>query len=244
MALRCHKAEGFGLSRPLIFLDFGRRRRSTLFPHPEWRFSMRVAIYAAFRPGTTARTPRTNCGNCGSGALRHRAASSVFRLSIATILGAGVLVWNGNVPLDMRSSPVSSAQAVIGRPLTPLSCAGVARHTTRRAVAAGAVYGAPVVAAPVVVGPRALRSLMFTGVSLRYVGDVDVDQNWRFTNFVEDEAKFGRPAGAFHYLARRFAVCVALSQTRTQKSRPLKNVEPNKGETAHVETWTLRDVMF
>jgi hypothetical protein len=82
-----------------------------------------------------------------------RTAAFVVRLSIATILGAGALCWNGNLPLDMRSSLVSSAQAVIGRPLTPLSYAGVARRTTRRAVAAGAVYGAPVVAAPVVVAP-------------------------------------------------------------------------------------------
>jgi hypothetical protein len=47
---------------------------------------------------------------------------------------------------------VSQAHAIIGRPLTPLSYAGVARRTTRRAVAAGAVVGAAV-AAPVVVAP-------------------------------------------------------------------------------------------
>jgi hypothetical protein len=50
-----------------------------------------------------------------------------------------------------------SAQAIIGRPLTPMSYAGVARRTTRRAVAVGAVYPvAPVVVAPpaVVVAPR------------------------------------------------------------------------------------------
>lgn len=80
-------------------------------------------------------------------------AAAVIRISTITMLGAGALFWNGNLPLDMRTSLVSSAQAVIGRPLTPLSYAGVARRTTRRAVAAGAVYGAPVVAAPVVVGP-------------------------------------------------------------------------------------------
>jgi hypothetical protein len=33
---------------------------------------------------------------------------------------------------------VSTAEAVIGRPLTPMSYAGVARRTTRRAVAVGA----------------------------------------------------------------------------------------------------------
>jgi hypothetical protein len=44
-------------------------------------------------------------------------------------------------------SLVGSAEAIIGRPLTPFSYAGVARRTTRRAVmygaAAGAPYGAP-----------------------------------------------------------------------------------------------------
>jgi hypothetical protein len=37
---------------------------------------------------------------------------------------------------------VREAQAVVGRPLTPVSYAGVARRTTRRSVAAGA-YGVP-----------------------------------------------------------------------------------------------------
>ncbi len=50
------------------------------------------------------------------------------------------------------------ACAIIGRPLTPMSYAGVARRTTRRAVYAGAAgYGAayappPVYAAPPVYG--------------------------------------------------------------------------------------------
>ncbi|HEY0234508.1 MAG TPA: hypothetical protein VGC86_05560 [Afipia sp.] len=47
---------------------------------------------------------------------------------------------------------MSTAEAIIGRPLTPLSYAGVARRTTRRAVVAGAAVGAA--AAPVVVVPR------------------------------------------------------------------------------------------
>lgn len=48
----------------------------------------------------------------------------------------------------------SMARAIIGRPLTPMSYAGVARRTTRRAVAYGAVARPYVpVAAPVVVAP-------------------------------------------------------------------------------------------
>ena len=84
-----------------------------------------------------------------------RAAGSFVRLSSATVLGGAALVWNGNLPLNTQAPLVSSAQAIIGRPLTPLSYAGVARRTTARAVgygmAAGAVYGAAVYGAPVVV---------------------------------------------------------------------------------------------
>ena len=81
------------------------------------------------------------------------------RSSIAIFLGAGVLFWSGHLPLD-KQSLVSSAEARIGRPLTPMSYAGVARRTTRRAVAVGAagaaVYAAPVVVAPVKVCSQAV----------------------------------------------------------------------------------------
>jgi hypothetical protein len=84
-----------------------------------------------------------------------RAAGSVIRLSTATVLAGVALVWNGNSPLNMQASLMSSAEAIIGRPLTPFSYAGVARRTTARAVgygaAAGAVYGGAVYGAPVVV---------------------------------------------------------------------------------------------
>jgi hypothetical protein len=84
-------------------------------------------------------------------------SGSLVRLSIATVLGSAALIWNGNLPLNTRTSLVSSAKAIIGRPLTPFSYAGVARRTTARAVgygmAAGAVYGGAVYGAPVVVLP-------------------------------------------------------------------------------------------
>jgi hypothetical protein len=88
-----------------------------------------------------------------------RISMAIIHLSIATGIGGTALLWNGQLPLDSRSALVSSAEARIGRPLTPMSYAGVARRTTRRAVAvgaaAGAVYAAPVVVAPapVVVAP-------------------------------------------------------------------------------------------
>jgi hypothetical protein len=53
----------------------------------------------------------------------------------AAALAVG-LFWNGETAID--NGLVSSAEARIGRPLTPMSYAGVARRTTRRAVAVGA----------------------------------------------------------------------------------------------------------
>ncbi|MBB5053035.1 hypothetical protein HNQ36_003026 [Afipia massiliensis] len=92
-----------------------------------------------------------------------RASTTLIRLSVATILGGAAMLWSGHSPLNTQASLVSSADARIGRPLTPMSYAGVARRTTRRAVVGGAVaagavaagtyYAAPVVVAPAVV-PR------------------------------------------------------------------------------------------
>ncbi|WP_426526221.1 hypothetical protein [Bradyrhizobium sp. McL0615] len=46
------------------------------------------------------------------------------------------LFWNGETAID--GGLITSAEARVGRPLTPMSYAGVARRTTRRAVAVGA----------------------------------------------------------------------------------------------------------
>ena len=79
--------------------------------------------------------------------------TTLFRLSFATIIGGAALFWGGQLPLDGLSSLVSSAEARVGRPLTPMSYAGVARRTTRRAVVGGAVAAGAYYAAPVVVAP-------------------------------------------------------------------------------------------
>jgi hypothetical protein len=71
-----------------------------------------------------------------------RMSTNLIRLSLATILGGAALCWGGQLPLDRQSSLVSLAEARVGRPLTPMSYAGVARRTTRRAVAAGVAVGA------------------------------------------------------------------------------------------------------
>ncbi len=62
----------------------------------------------------------------------------------AALTAAGELTGTG--PLLLGGN---DAHAVIGRPLTPMSYAGVARRTTRRAVYAGAAVGP--VAGPAVV---------------------------------------------------------------------------------------------
>lgn len=59
----------------------------------------------------------------------------IFGATAAVVLTAG-LAWNGGGRIDGRL--FSEAEARVGRPLTPMSYAGVARRTTRRAVAVGA----------------------------------------------------------------------------------------------------------
>lgn len=64
------------------------------------------------------------------------------------LIGGGTaaiaMLWGGQIPTTANPQFISTAEARIGRPLTPVSVAGVARRTTRRAVAAGAVTGAAV----------------------------------------------------------------------------------------------------
>ena len=66
-------------------------------------------------------------------------SATLIRLSIATVVGGAALFWSGQLPLDSQSSLVSSAEARIGRPLTPMSYAGrcSAHHTPAGRLAAG-----------------------------------------------------------------------------------------------------------
>jgi hypothetical protein len=57
-------------------------------------------------------------------------------LTAAAAALAGGMLWNGEMAID--GGLTTSAEARVGRPLTPMSYAGVARRTTRRAVAVGA----------------------------------------------------------------------------------------------------------
>ena len=80
----------------------------------------------------------------------------------ATLLA---LALGGSVQLDgatLRGTLVSEAQAVVGRPLTPVSVAGVARRTTRRTIRRTAVYAASL--------PRGCSTVAVNGVSLHQCG--------------------------------------------------------------------------
>ncbi len=61
----------------------------------------------------------------------------VRRFTMAVLVAAAAastFLWNGEFTSSDTGALVSTAEAVIGRPVTPVSYAGVARRTTRRAV--------------------------------------------------------------------------------------------------------------
>ncbi len=56
-----------------------------------------------------------------------------FALVAAAVATVSVgLLWNDGVSNGSRTGWVTEAHAIIGRPLTPVSFAGVARRTVRR----------------------------------------------------------------------------------------------------------------
>lgn len=80
--------------------------------------------------------------------------------AFACLFGAGEIQF-AHTPLGISFQPVSSAEAVVGRPLTPMSYAGVARRTTRRTIRRGA-YIASI--------PRGCPYGSYYGYSLYYCG--------------------------------------------------------------------------
>jgi hypothetical protein len=54
-----------------------------------------------------------------------------FLLMLA-VVGLGALELGGGLPIPAVSNFVSTANAEVGRPLTPVSVAGVARRSARR----------------------------------------------------------------------------------------------------------------
>nr|WP_229188743.1 hypothetical protein [Bradyrhizobium brasilense] len=90
--------------------------------------------------------------------MNHAAYRVLQFCAVVIVFAAGLLLRDG-VPAKNSASLVSSAHAIIGRPATPLSYAGVARRTTRRAVTAGAIAAGAAVVAPVVVAPTCVQAV-------------------------------------------------------------------------------------
>jgi hypothetical protein len=85
--------------------------------------------------------------------------SSFVLLAIACAVAAGDLLPGGVVSGGVL---ISEAQAVVGRPMTPVSVAGVARRTTRRTIVATSVYVATL--------PPACTVVVIEGATLHQCG--------------------------------------------------------------------------
>jgi hypothetical protein len=72
--------------------------------------------------------------------MKQFTAKRVFLAAAVLTCGIfGSVDWSKDV---VRLLSIETAQARVGRPATPVSVAGVARRTTRRAVVGGAAVGA------------------------------------------------------------------------------------------------------
>jgi hypothetical protein len=80
----------------------------------------------------------------------------IMMLVAAVAAVAAGLSWNGTSGV-VNSRLFSEAQARVGRPLTPMSYAGVARRTTRRAVTVGAASAAAGAAGVVYYAPSCIQ---------------------------------------------------------------------------------------
>ena len=69
-------------------------------------------------------------------------ATRILCISIGAAAASFALFANDGALRSPNASLFSTAEAIIGRPLTPMSYAGVARRTTRRAYGAYGAYGA------------------------------------------------------------------------------------------------------
>lgn len=79
-------------------------------------------------------------------------------LALATGLVIGALVFDGRLPVQI----INEAGAIVGRPATPISVAGVARRTTRRTIHRTSHYVATL--------PAGCRTVVVEGVSVHQCG--------------------------------------------------------------------------
>lgn len=86
--------------------------------------------------------------------------------NVIRILAVGCCILAADLLTDSLFNsgilPKTEAEAIIGRPLTPLSVAGVARRTTRRTIRRTAVYVAAL--------PRGCSTVVIEGVTLHQCG--------------------------------------------------------------------------
>jgi hypothetical protein len=82
-----------------------------------------------------------------------------LQVTLAIGTGFGVLITDERASLTDPGTLVTQAQARIGRPLTPMSYAGVARRTTRRAVYGTAAVGAVAVGAAAYAAPACYQAV-------------------------------------------------------------------------------------
>ncbi|MCU0835498.1 MAG: hypothetical protein MUC77_13885 [Chromatiaceae bacterium] len=65
----------------------------------------------------------------------------ILRTLVVLALASAGWLFNGQIGPGPQGGLMATAEAVVGRPATPVSYAGVARRTTARAVTPGVGYG-------------------------------------------------------------------------------------------------------
>ena len=96
-----------------------------------------------------------------------RLTNRLLRVSVAVAAGSACLLASENFSLRNPTALVTEAHAIIGRPLTPMSYAGVARRTTRRGMYGAAVVGGAAVGAAAVGGAGCVRVATAYGLATR-----------------------------------------------------------------------------
>jgi hypothetical protein len=88
-----------------------------------------------------------------------RTKIKLLRFAVAAVAGVGCLFVSDRILPTGSGSLITQANAIIGRPLTPMSYAGVARRTTGRAVygAAAVGVGVGVAVGAAAVAPRCVQ---------------------------------------------------------------------------------------
>jgi hypothetical protein len=80
-------------------------------------------------------------------------------IAMGTGLIAAALIVDGWLPIGFA---IKDAEARVGRPLTPVSVAGVARRTTRRTIRRTSIYAATL--------PRGCSTVVINGATLHQCG--------------------------------------------------------------------------